>query len=119
MLFWFDKHRSKSLVPHQQFTEQNNNLKQVSPQFCRIYVPISMQLGAIILLTSARAITTDSHLGHWHINFFVVLVKAKDFHRNNLRQSHGRKRSEAFRFGEYRSKKLVPYHQPRESTVSP
>jgi hypothetical protein len=45
MLFWFDILRSKSLVPHWQFIEQNNNLKRVSPESHRIYVPMFKATG--------------------------------------------------------------------------
>jgi hypothetical protein len=37
----------------------------------------AMQLGAVILLSSARGITADNRVALCHINFFAILVKAR------------------------------------------
>jgi hypothetical protein len=116
--FLFDKHRSKSFVPHWQFTEQNNNLKQVSPQSRRIYVPM--------LNTAGGGNTPHIGVGYYRVqlcgalahNFFAVLAKEKDFHQSIIRQSHSRKQGDTFHFDEYKIKSLIPYRQPRERYIS-
>jgi hypothetical protein len=112
-LFLLDTDKSKSLVPHQQFTKRNNKLKRVLPQPHQTYVPMFNVAGAVILLISMRGIPTDRRVGYWCINFCRASgskrlssnqksEKSLDQRRSNLCQSHSQGRGDAFGFDKYR-----------------
>jgi hypothetical protein len=88
MLFQFTKHRSKSLVPHLQFTKQNNNLKRVSPHARQIYVPMFNAAGGGNTPCVDEGYYHGQPCGGIGASIFAEVAKEKEFHQTKNRKNY-------------------------------